>query len=258
MASTPFDNIQSVVNNTVVAATEPQLERAIKPMLADRNWTAGPAKYSHRIAAINVVLSMLDGGFTLPDDSPLLEVMAAEMPLGEKLNWALAICSTTCEEGYEFAYAPLTKQGASKLIDWLGGLEFKAKNHSKVEEANVEAAKAANTPAPTQEDVPAGRYAIATDDGAINELAFYKVDRPTEGRWAGRVFVKHLVGPEEQRLSWANTKAVLAKIAAAGPAEASAAYGHEIGECGVCGRRLTNDESRERGIGPICVEKMGW
>lgn len=106
--------------------------------------------------------------------------------------------------------------------------------------------------------VPAGRYAVATNAGATNELAFYKVDRPTEGRWAGYVFVKLLISDDEQRLSRDAGIAVLAKIAAAGVAEASAAYGHEIGECGVCGRTLTNDESRARGIGPVCIENMGW
>ena len=111
---------------------------------------------------------------------------------------------------------------------------------------------------PTAEVVPAGRYAVATEDGATNALAFYKVDRPTEGRWAGRVFVKLIVSDDEQRLSFAASKAVLAKIAAVGAEAASAAYGHEIGACGVCSRTLTNDESRERGIGPICAEKMGW
>ena len=107
-------------------------------------------------------------------------------------------------------------------------------------------------------EVPAGRYAVETEDGATNELAFYKVDRPTEGRWAGYVFVKLMISDGEQRLSRAASQAVLAKIAAVGPEAASARYGHEIGECGVCGRTLTNDESRARGIGPVCVEKMGW
>jgi hypothetical protein len=111
---------------------------------------------------------------------------------------------------------------------------------------------------PSAEAVPAGRYAVTTEGGATNELAFYKVDRPTEGRWAGRVFVKLMVSDEEQRMSWAATKAILAKIAEVGAAEASARYGHEIGECGVCGRTLTNDESRARGIGPICLVKNGW
>lgn len=33
---------------------------------------------------------------------------------------------------------------------------------------------------------------------------------------------------------------------------ARARYGREIGSCGVCGRALTNGESRALGIGPVC------
>ena len=50
---------------------------------------------------------------------------------------------------------------------------------------------------------------------------------------------------------------VLDKIAV-DPQAASVRYGHEIGACGVCGRTLTDSDSRERGIGPICAAKMGW
>lgn len=106
--------------------------------------------------------------------------------------------------------------------------------------------------------VPAGRYAIVTEAGATNELAFYKVDRPDTGKWAGYVFVKMIVGDVEQRMSRTAAAAVLAKIAEVGPETAMATYGHEIGECGMCGRMLTNDESRARGIGPVCAAKAGW
>lgn len=37
--------------------------------------------------------------------------------------------------------------------------------------------------------------------------------------------------------------------------EEASAYGHLTGRCGCCGRLLTNEESIERGIGPICFEK---
>ena len=111
---------------------------------------------------------------------------------------------------------------------------------------------------PSAEVVPAGRYAVATEDGATNALAFYKVDRPTEGRWAGYVFVKLMLSDEEQRMSRAAGDAILRKIAAVGAEAASAAYGQHIGECGVCGRTLTNDESRAYGIGPDCRKKLGW
>lgn len=116
----------------------------------------------------------------------------------------------------------------------------------------------ADTATVSAEVVPAGRYAVETEDGATNGLAFYRVDRPTEGRWAGYVFVKLIVSDDEQRLSQKAGQAVLAKIAEAGAEAASARYGHEIGECGICGRTLTSDASREIGIGPICKAKVGW
>ncbi len=109
------------------------------------------------------------------------------------------------------------------------------------------------------EVVPAGRYAVATTSAdAVNGLAFYRVDRPTEGRWAGCVFVKLVTGDDEQRLSRGSSAAVLRSIAEVGAEAASAAYGREIGACGVCGRTLTNDASRARGIGPVCAEGNGW
>lgn len=35
-------------------------------------------------------------------------------------------------------------------------------------------------------------------------------------------------------------------------------HGHETGSCSCCGRTLTNPESIENGIGPICKETWGW
>ena len=147
-------------------------------------------------------------------------------------------------------------EASAKLDAWLPTLDI---NHASAHIGfTLDALKALPKVQAPAVDVPAGRYAVATEDGATNALAFYKVDRPTEGRWAGYTFVKLIVSDDEQRLSRAASQAVLAKIAEVGPAEASALYGHEIGSCGVCGRTLTNDESRARGIGPVCIERMGW
>jgi len=46
--------------------------------------------------------------------------------------------------------------------------------------------------------------------------------------------------------------------AAADPEAAAVAYGKRTGTCSCCGAELTNAESIERGIGPICAEKWGW
>lgn len=42
------------------------------------------------------------------------------------------------------------------------------------------------------------------------------------------------------------------------PKAAIEAYGHETGICAICGLTLTNPESIERGIGPICAERWGF
>ncbi|AGT12782.1 hypothetical protein PHELEMICH_45 [Mycobacterium phage Phelemich] len=155
------------------------------------------------------------------------------------------------EDTLDTWFATLTKADASVQID-------KAQAWLKENAPSVAAAAPVVGHDVYATIVPAGRYAIETTDGAINSLAFYKVDRPTEGKWAGRVFVKLEVGGDEQRLSQKQGLGIIAKIAAAGAAQASARYGREIGRCGVCSTRLTNDESRAYGIGPDCRKKHGW
>jgi hypothetical protein len=42
------------------------------------------------------------------------------------------------------------------------------------------------------------------------------------------------------------------------PKQAAIAYGKRFGSCAVCARELTDGDSIDRGIGPICAEKYGW
>jgi len=44
----------------------------------------------------------------------------------------------------------------------------------------------------------------------------------------------------------------------ANPKAAAIAYGKRTGKCCICGRELTNHESIDLGIGPICAGRMGW
>lgn len=46
-------------------------------------------------------------------------------------------------------------------------------------------------------------------------------------------------------------------LIAGNPLEAAVRYGRKTGRCACCGRELTNKESIELGIGPICREKWG-
>lgn len=101
--------------------------------------------------------------------------------------------------------------------------------------------------------VPSGRYAIDVD----GTIKFFKVDCPTEGPWAGRTFVKIQASDDLHPLRGEAAKAVLILIAK-DPKAASLLYGRELGHCGICGRTLTDEDSRARGIGPVCADKVGW
>ena len=102
-------------------------------------------------------------------------------------------------------------------------------------------------------EVPAGHYAVASKTGN-NDLDFFRVDRPTEGRWAGYTFVKRVIGGHpEYAVRGAEAKAVLARIAA--DPDAGFRYGREIGRCCRCNRTLTDEASRAAGIGPDCATR---
>lgn len=159
--------------------------------------------------------------------------------------------------------APLTKRGASKLIDTLLALpnhetpltpaDGATYNVIEYGDPFAEPTSTPNQAVTVAPSVPEGRYALRSGDG----IHFYKVDAPTEGRWAGYVFVKLLASDDEIRIGKDRRDKVLAEITL-DPKAASILYGHEIGRCGMCGRTLTNAASREAGIGPICASKAGW
>lgn len=271
MAS-PFKTT-SPIADAPVAATAAQLN-FISTLLAERVWNdveALAASYISRAAMLNIVISWATDLDNRPEKAA--ELLADVRDAGEAVNILLAFLgeSNEAREGGvkvdPAVYKPLTKKGASALIEWLKGLPIKGGSAGiRVERAldRMDAEAKVDAPAPVAgtdayaDSVPAGRYAIDTQVHAVNGTAFYKVDRPTEGKWAGRVFVKQIISDDEQRLSQKQGLGILARIAEVGAEAAAARYGHEIGECGMCGRTLTNDVSRERGIGPVCAAKAGW
>lgn len=95
-----------------------------------------------------------------------------------------------------------------------------------------------------------GRYAII-EDGVTK---FYKLDRPTEGKWAGRDFLKIQASDDFHRITDRFRKAEIYKAILEDPM-ALRRYGMELGKCGICGRTLTNQVSRDFGIGPDCRNK---
>lgn len=106
--------------------------------------------------------------------------------------------------------------------------------------------------------VAPGYYAIASATGN-NDLDFFVV-QAGKGKWEGRSFVKRVVGGHpEFSIQGPHARIVLERIqdAPGGPEAAAAKYGQEIGQCGMCNRTLTDEESRALGIGPVCRQK-GW
>lgn len=107
---------------------------------------------------------------------------------------------------------------------------------------------------PALPEVPAGRYAVEED----GTLKFFRVDRPTEGRWAGRTFLKIQASDDLHPVRDRARVAKILGLIAEDPRAASVRYGRELGACGICGRTLTDEDSRAAGIGPVCAGKAGW
>jgi hypothetical protein len=101
------------------------------------------------------------------------------------------------------------------------------------------------------------RFAMDTEPGATNTIAFWWIS-PT--KTPGRFWLRQVIGgqgPVRVRMTPQAMIAIAEKIKAAGPDDAMRRYGRELGECGHCGRELTNDESRAIGIGPRCRTHNG-
>jgi hypothetical protein len=91
-----------------------------------------------------------------------------------------------------------------------------------------------------------GRYAYTTDGGVTAD--HYRVRR--DGRivvWtAGGEWPYN--GQLNEGLEWIK----------ANPREAAELFGRLVGCCGRCGRDLSDDDSRARGLGPVCAGKSEW
>lgn len=105
--------------------------------------------------------------------------------------------------------------------------------------------------------VLAGSYGLPTDDDDRfkNDMSFFKVwINEDYGRGWG---VKMYVSDDLSRVSLAlETQMDVLWAIAQAPEPAAANFGHEFKRCGVCMRGLTNDESRQLGIGPVCRGRL--
>lgn len=134
---------------------------------------------------------------------------------------------------------------------WTPGREGKVSvwiDRLKAKRATLRAAAPAptkTTPVPEVED---GRYAVE-EDGV---LKFFKVKN---GNRAGMVFLDVQASDDWHAIRSTSRIATIVTLIAVDPQAAMIRYGHELGECGRCGRTLTDEASRAAGIGPVCITK---
>ncbi len=129
------------------------------------------------------------------------------------------------------------RQAASKLIEWL----------LKQPKVKVEATTSNVMPLP-----PEGRYALERD----GVTKFYVLDCPTQGKWAGHVFLSALASDTKYPIRDPLARAGIIAEICEDPENAMLRYGQAIGRCGHCNRLLTDAASRAKGIGPICEGRV--
>jgi hypothetical protein len=131
-----------------------------------------------------------------------------------------------------------TKDEASAIIGWLMN-----RPHARLEEGRGKALP-----------LPEGYYGVKME-GHKNKTTFYRLQNG-KGRWEGYQFLTLQAGPNWHKVPREQRAKVLAEIRHQGILECQQRYGKEIGRCGICNLPLTDDVSRERGIGPVCWEKL--
>lgn len=99
---------------------------------------------------------------------------------------------------------------------------------------------------------------------ALNVGPFRFSPAPAHGRNPGAIYVKH----EGQYLGKMLGGRFLAQCTqealdqvlgiAADPLGKAIEHGRLTGRCAICNRKLTDEDSTDRGIGPICASKFGW
>lgn len=102
----------------------------------------------------------------------------------------------------------------------------------------------------TLETIEFGYYALPSATGN-NDLDFFFVSKSREIR-------RVLGGHAPLRISTTEVKQVVKRLTALTEEQVRDAhilYGQEIGSCGLCGRSLTDETSRARGLGSDCASK---
>lgn len=95
------------------------------------------------------------------------------------------------------------------------------------------------------------KISLAPESSANAGALYVKTD---EGDYIGKVADGKFYGTREATDEHKQALAVIA----ANPGEAAIKYGRQTGSCACCGRPLSNKQSVEIGIGPICKDRWGF
>lgn len=121
-------------------------------------------------------------------------------------------------------------------------------------------AKIAPEPIDYFDDIPDAYYALRDAEDS-SHIIFYRVStwaRPWKDEDRPGRKVQHVVGGDKlYPMNRVAARTILRQIREAGPRKAAKLYADEIGQCCRCNRTLTDDHSREVGMGPTC-ESKGW
>jgi hypothetical protein len=109
--------------------------------------------------------------------------------------------------------------------------------------------------------MPEGTTFFAIESGG--RLVFLRVDRVVDGSWVGWTFVKEQHGDAYDRVGkqrpggeYVGGRRDELRAVLADPLAAAIRYGREVGRCAVCHATLTEEKSRELGIGPVCRKRL--
>lgn len=170
-----------------------------------------------------------------PAQTALMERLIAQI---SELDAGLAAQARTYTDG-------MTEHGK-----WTAGREGSASRwiSNMIDKIKTLKASAPRTPAAPAAEVADGRYAVEHE----GTLKFFKV---TNGKRPGMVFLDVQASDDWHAIrNVPRIREIVALIAQDAHA-AMIRYGHELGECGRCGRTLTDEASRAAGIGPVCASK---
>lgn len=180
-----------------------------------------------------------------PDDVTALAPLAAWLKQQTWSDFAQSLADQFARTG---RLSPRQIAAAAKMRD-----KCEARRAARGDDETESTSSTGPTTAPAE--VEPGRYAVELDDD--HGMRYFKVDRPTDGRWRGYTFVDEQASDDYWPVKDRTRRAAVLAAIAVDPHAALIRYGRTIGACGRCGRTLTDESSRAAGIGPECAKRIG-